>query len=680
MNTSMPWDKLRCDPALSRLRDLSTEGAALAQTAKLDLGRFPALSDPDWLDRVLHRTSSTFTIIVIGQVSSGKSSFINSLFGRKLLLPSDKPTDGVVSVLLPAEPGVPEYAEKVFKNGTVERFDTLDCATTFLRQQDTPIDQQMACREVRLYLHDPWLRHLRIVNTPGLGDRLQAFGETTQHYLHEDESDLVVWTFFPEAAANSDEIGIFAQALARRRNDVLGVVTRCLEGKEDDRHYDPEQDPSLAGGTGVRQWLTMNLGQYLREVIFYDSHVSRRLVQQMRSEPQLQSDAAFITALERTGYAKFQRTLTSILGADRNQVHRARATSVLKRCSGHARNMAAAAEAAEQVFLQQANAEHEQVQAWQRVENEIIGPLRLRFKDQVRELAMERSKELATIMGNSAVDAIEENFGLLGTLGRSMISWTGMCDSASDALNKRISDAVDAAIARAHFYERLNEAMQRLTKEQLLALECDLCRALEFQQDNKGGVKMQIDPGRPAGRAGDVMGNAISGALKGVVTAILKSLASKLEERAALEAAKEMAGQAAKRAATKAGQAAAKQAAQKGAGAATARAAGIVTLVLIPFDIAKLVKDFNKGRESLAETVRIRYQTDRPTYDLRVFDTLWPLADDALSSVLEDARAALDERQGAKKQYMQSAQRASTLRRSLIEMADQFVERANGRQ
>ncbi len=668
------WENLRGDPRLVQLRELSGQVGELSRAAKIDLARFPTLADLDWLDRVLQRTSSMFTIIVIGQVSAGKSSFINSLLGRKLLLPSDRPTDGVVSVLLAARPGEPEYAEKVLVTGQIERFATIEDATKFLRQQDTAAEQQLRCREVRLHLQEPWLRHLRIVNTPGLGDRLQAFEKAALQYLHEDESDLVVWTFFPEAAANSAEVGLFGDALSRRRGAVIGVVTRCLEGKDDDKAYDPNNDPSLVGDAGVGPWLRKNLGQYLQDVIFYDSHVARRSVQRMRDKPDLQADADFLVQLERCGYAKFQRALTGRLGTDRERVQEARVASVLRRCSGHAVSIAFAAEAAEQAFLQQAETEKEQIAAWQKVERDVIGPARSRFKDDVRALAQDRSKELVTVMGNSAADAIEDNFGLLGTLGRSLVSWTGLCDSAADALNKKIGDAVDDAINRARFYERLDGAMQRLTKEHLLGLEKDLKQAWQDGADGGSATAVPIDAGRPAGGAGDVLGDALSGALKGVISALLKSLA----KRAAAAAAKEAGEQATKQAATKAGEAAAKQAAQKGAGAAAARIAGIITLVLVPFDIAKLVKDFKMGRQNLAETVRTRYQADRPTYDSRIFDGLWPTADEALSTVLSEARASLDDRKGTRTRYLESAQRSADACKTLNDLAARLVERARG--
>ena len=671
----MTWEDLNSDPILAQIKNLSDQVGELARAAKIDLARFPTLVDLGWLDRVLQRTSSSFTIIVIGQVSAGKSSFINSLLGRKLLLPSDRPTDGVVSVLLAASPGEPEYAEKVLVTGEVERFATVDDAKKFLRQQDTATEQQLSCREVRFHLQEPWLRHLRIVNTPGLGDRLQAFEKATLQYLHEDESDLVVWTFFPEAAANSAEVGVFSDALSRRRGAVIGVVTRCLEGKGDDDAYDPNADPSLVGDTGVGPWLKTNLGKYLQDVIFYDSHVARRLVQRMRDNPELQTDAVFVGQLERCGYAKFQRTLTGSLGTDRERVQEARVASVLKRCIGHAVSVASAAEAAEQAFLLQAEAEKEQIAAWQKVERDVIGPSRSRFKDEVRALAEDRSKELVTVMGNNAADAIEENFGLFNTLARSLVSWTKICDSAADALNKKITDAVDNAIVRARFYERLDEAMQRVIKDHLLGLEKDLKQAWQQGEDGGSAIALPIDAGRPAGGAGDVLGEALSGALKGVVGAVLKSLAKNIEERAATAAVKEAAEQATKQATKKAGEEAAKQAAQKGATATVVWAVGIVTLVLVPFDFAKLVKDFKSGRQNLAETVRRRYQAERPTYDSRIFDCLWPMADKALSVVLSEARAGLDERKGKQAKYFESAQKSANVRQTLNELAARLSER-----
>ena len=676
MAAVVSWESLQGDPGVARLRKLTREAANLVANAGIRESHVIAPLELGWLDRAVSRAASRFTVIVIGQVSSGKSSFVNSLLGRKLLVPSDRPTDGVVSVLQATDSGEPEHAEKVLRDGSILRCSVVD-ATRFLRQQDTPADEQLRCREVRLHLDEPWLRQLRIVNTPGLGDRLEAFEKVALEYLDEDESDLVVWTFFPDVAANAAEVGLFGEALMRRKGAVLGVVTRCLEGKEDDLSYDPRRDPAFAGDAGVRGCLQKNLGRYLRDVIFYDSHAVRRLVQRMRETPELQSDDAFAAELDRAGYAQFQKRLAAILGEQHEHIHEARVSSLLKRCGAHAAAVADSLVAVEQAQEKSGQAEKEQIAAWRKVESGIVGPARAALKTDLHALAQERSKELVSIMGNSAADTIDANFGLLGTLGRSLVSWTGLCDSAADALNNRIAKEVDDALARARFYERLDEALQRLVNEHLTKLQWDLQRA-EANAAGGSTTKVPVDPGRPAGAVDDVLGDALSGALKGVVSAVLKSVAKNLEKRAAAAVAKESAGQATKQAATKAAKAVAKEAAQKGAGATAARIAGIITLVLVPFDIAKLVKDFRKGRQNLLETVRARYQAERPTYDARIFDGLWPAADENLAVVLRDARATLDQRTGALAAHLEAAQRAASLRDSLLDLERRFAERARG--
>jgi len=666
VSNSTAW--VHGDPRISLLRELNKDASSLVTDAGLSDARNTATLDLDWLDRAVSRVSSRFTIIVIGHVSSGKSSFINSLLGRKLLVPSDRPTDGVVSVLQGTAPGKEEYAEKVMRDGTIERCTIVE-ATRFLRQQETPSEHQLRCREVRLFLDEPWLRELRIVNTPGLGDRLDAFEKVALDYLRDDASDLVVWTFFPDAAANAAEVGLFHEQLLRRKGAVVGVVTRCLEGREDDSSYDPRRDLAFVGERGVLAALKKNLGQYLREIVLYDSHAVRRMVQRMRANPDLQADESFSADLRRSGYLHIRETLTSLLGETHDQHQEARRASLLKRCEAHAAAVASSLEYAERALQQKAKLEQAEIAAWRKVESEIVGPARAGMRVAVQKLAHERAGELVSIMGNSAADTITENFGLLDTLGRSLVSWTGVCDSAADALNSKIGIGIDAALEKADFHPRLQKAVQDLVHEHLMKLQLDLQRVSDA--GTQGERRVEVDPGRPAGSPTDVLGDALSGALKGVVSAVLKSVARNLEKRAAEEAAKAAGREATKRAAGKAGEAAAK----KAAGAGAARFAGVVTLVLVPFDIAKMVKDFRKGRDNLAETVKARYKSDRPTYGARIFDGMWPLAEEGLSVVLRDARTILGQRTNALAEHLERANRAASLRESLLSLEQQFATR-----
>ncbi|MFC5007095.1 dynamin family protein [Dactylosporangium cerinum] len=87
------------------------------------------LKDPAWPSRLRARAAAPVTVTVIGQVSSGKSTFVNSLLGRRLSPSSQDPTDGVVSVLQATKPGEPE---RVTADGRVEPFAALEDGVRFL--------------------------------------------------------------------------------------------------------------------------------------------------------------------------------------------------------------------------------------------------------------------------------------------------------------------------------------------------------------------------------------------------------------------------------------------------------------------------------------------------------------------------------------------------------------------
>jgi hypothetical protein len=265
---------------------------------------------------------------------------------------------------------------------------------------------------------------------------------------------------------------------------------------------------------------------------------------------------------------------------------------------------------------------------------------------------------------------------LMNTVLRSLFSWTKICDSAADALNDNVNLSIETAIKNARFYERLNEAVQREIKAQLTSIQGHLQTFAEDVLGQSGqAMDIPLDSGRPAGGATDILGDALVGALKPVMAALLKELAKQLEKKAAEVAAKDAVEAAGKAAIGQGAKSAMQEGGKLTVGAGLARAAGIVTLVLVPFDIAKLVKDFKKGRENLVETVRTRYQADRPTYEMRIFDTLWPLADEAVASLLVNARELLDSKKGEQGKWLSRVQEAESCLVSLADLGTSFSVR-----
>ncbi|MFD9359417.1 dynamin family protein [Streptomyces sp. NPDC060031] len=387
------WSDLRRDKDIASLGVMADEARCLVAEAEIELDPRSEVLDRDWTNRVVDRVSATLSVMVIGQVSSGKSSLINSLLGRKLLITDSKPTDGVVAVLNPLDDGAPEeYAERVWPDGTVTRFESVGHGVEFLRQQKPLSEQQVACREVRLYLREPLLRRLRLISTPGLADRLQAFEDVTLRYLREDESDLVLWTFYPESAGNAGEAGVFARALANRREAVLGVVTRSMEDRDDDPDYDPHRDPRLTGPGGVVDVLRENLGAHLTDIVLYDSHEARRLVARRQRQPALAADSTFQSELERCGYAALRQALDDLVGPFGERIERSRVRLLLLRCAGHAKVLADVLETAKGAFGRRAEFSRAYLQEWARLEREVIAPARTRMQDEIRTVAAERAR------------------------------------------------------------------------------------------------------------------------------------------------------------------------------------------------------------------------------------------------------------------------------------------------
>ncbi|WML26315.1 dynamin family protein [Neobacillus sp. OS1-33] len=297
MSVKTPISLQTIKPIVERVKKVDIQIREISNHAVIDSEKQPVLKNPEWISGLIDRLTRDFSIMIIGQQSSGKSSFINSLLGRKLLKHADVPTDGVVSVLLYTNKSDGERAEKINKDGTIESLSLKD-GLLFLQQQSTSINIQLKVKELRLYINHPLLKKFRIINTPGLGD-LSEFEEATLKYMNSEESDLVIWTFFPDNAANIDELAAFSNVLHRRKHSVLGVVTHSLSGQEDNEDYFPYDDMALIN---VKNSIQSKLGDYLDEIILYDSHTTRKLKEKLDATSALLNDASFQKQLERCGY------------------------------------------------------------------------------------------------------------------------------------------------------------------------------------------------------------------------------------------------------------------------------------------------------------------------------------------------------------------------------------------
>jgi hypothetical protein len=175
--------------------------------------------------------------------------------------------------------------------------------------------------------------------------------------------------------------------------------------------------------------------------------------------------------------------------------------------------------------------------------------------------------------------------------------------------------------------------------------------------------------GKPGSDSKGKLNQALVVALRPVISAILKSIAKNLEKKAADAIAKE--------AAKKAGKQLINETAKKGAGQVFSKIASVFTLVLIPFDIIKLVKDFNKNKKLLSETIRKRYNAEQTCYRNNIFDALWDIANSVLKNVLVEARSNIKGNKESQANFLKYAQEAASYKKDLLDLSKIFEDNSN---
>ena len=189
---------------LERLLDIRRQAATTG-------GELP---QPDMLfNSALEGLSRTeFNIAVCGDVSQGKSSFINALIGRELLPTNEHPT---TSQLFRISNGETESYRFVFADGTEKEFSSPDDLLrygTVLLSQESVESKVIDYIDIRVRLQDV-PKGVYIWDTPGLG---------VSHYSHEEitsrcisRCDAVIFLSQPKAMLTEKEIKFVSSVFAR---------------------------------------------------------------------------------------------------------------------------------------------------------------------------------------------------------------------------------------------------------------------------------------------------------------------------------------------------------------------------------------------------------------------------------------------------------------------------------
>ncbi len=157
-------------------------------------GHHPALAEI--AAHMRHLARDPLTLVVMGEFSAGKSSFLNRLLGTDALPVAILPKTATLTRLVHGEPDAVGTVE-------IDREDDQGIATSVISLQefadlqraaklhDIAVVQDLArIREARVFLNDPLLKKLQLVDTPGFNHD-EAMDSRTLGIL--DRADLVLW-------------------------------------------------------------------------------------------------------------------------------------------------------------------------------------------------------------------------------------------------------------------------------------------------------------------------------------------------------------------------------------------------------------------------------------------------------------------------------------------------------
>ncbi len=142
--------------------------------------------------------SGEFEVVVVGEFSAGKSTFLNAMMREKYLPSYTKETTATINYLRHSteseKPGIVYYAD-----GRVEKLDSIEgtIIEKYVSTKNREMDVSQNIRHLDLFLESPFLEnHVTLIDSPGLNGMKQGLGDITMAQIKR--SHAVVFMFSAE--------------------------------------------------------------------------------------------------------------------------------------------------------------------------------------------------------------------------------------------------------------------------------------------------------------------------------------------------------------------------------------------------------------------------------------------------------------------------------------------------
>ena len=198
------------------LDDSITSQIKKVQNILLDDKFHPSIQLKELFNKLLRRATYPMEVAIVGQFSSGKSTFLNALLAKDILPTGITPVTSKVNFINYGE----EYKLKVsYKNGAQE-YHSLDRISSFTDQRGDLED----IKYLTLYAPMDILKDISFVDTPGLNSLSDSDTHITKKILRD--VDGIIWLTLIDNAGKESEAEVLNKYLQNFENRSLCVLNQ----------------------------------------------------------------------------------------------------------------------------------------------------------------------------------------------------------------------------------------------------------------------------------------------------------------------------------------------------------------------------------------------------------------------------------------------------------------------
>lgn len=202
------------------------------KTARKELQNNKLISDENRqeLNDIITNADAPLTLLIMGEFSTGKSTFINAIVGKEIAAVGALPTTAVITKLCYGEE---DKITIYFKDGKSKVYEQDEFAQITSETDDSKYKKiRKNIKYVECAMPMDILQYISLIDSPGLNALNKIHADITKEFV--DNADAVLWMFSTDKAASVTEIQ--AMEALNPRLKPIAIINQIdkLDPEEDD--------------------------------------------------------------------------------------------------------------------------------------------------------------------------------------------------------------------------------------------------------------------------------------------------------------------------------------------------------------------------------------------------------------------------------------------------------------